>query len=243
MSSTILFVFEGKKTEPSITESLSKFYINEHTRIQVAFCGDVYQLYNSLYKDDDLDTFSVLKARDNNSTILAPFKRTDFAEIYLFFDYDGHASAADDDVIEDLLIFFSEETEYGKLLISYPMVESLKHVSLTQDFKDLKVPAKSNIQYKTIVHNECPPSLRDVSSYTKKNWLYIIKMHLMKVNYLINDKLELPRDQISQSEIFLKQMQKYISIDSTVAVLSSFPMLLLEYYGATFMRNEIESSS
>lgn len=56
--------------------------------------------------------------------------RDDFSEVYLFFDYDGHQNnlgeSDDSDALEQMLISFDNETENGKLYISYPMVEALR---------------------------------------------------------------------------------------------------------------------
>jgi len=129
MSSTILFIFEGEKTEKQITDSLTKHFANENVNVQCAFCSDIYQLYDKIYNDDDLDTFALIKNRIQNKESLSSYSRSDFAEIYIFFDYDGHAPNANDEKINDLLLFFNEETDYGKLFISYPMVEAIKHLS------------------------------------------------------------------------------------------------------------------
>ena len=51
----------------------------------------------------------------------------------MFFDYDGHAPLADDEKIKELLILFNEETSFGKLYISYPMIEALKHINESKD--------------------------------------------------------------------------------------------------------------
>lgn len=56
--------------------------------------------------------------------------REDFSEVYLFFDYDAHQTnlgkAVNEDVIRQMLESFDNETENGKLYISYPMVEALR---------------------------------------------------------------------------------------------------------------------
>ena len=53
--------------------------------------------------------------------------RDDFSEVFLFFDYDVHQTnlgkADDGDVINQMLESFDNETENGKLYISYPMVQ------------------------------------------------------------------------------------------------------------------------
>lgn len=239
MSSKILFIFEGEKTEKLITDNLTKYYINENLNIQCAFCSDIYQLYQKLFADDDLDTFELLKNRPQNVDILSSFTRNDFAEIYLFFDYDGHATNASDDIILELLSFFKEETEAGKIFLSYPMVESIKHFSSTLNFKDLKVEAKININYKNIVHSECSKEFRDLSSLSEKNWKEIIELHLNKMNFIVHEIFDFPDNLISQSTIFTNQLEKYINVDATVSVLSAFPVFVFEYYGVDYTLNKI----
>jgi hypothetical protein len=58
-----------------------------------------------------------------------------------------------------MLEHFNEETENGKLYVSYPMVEALKHIESACDFKDLTVTAKDNIHYKKIAADETRTNL------------------------------------------------------------------------------------
>ncbi len=63
MVNRLLFVFEGEVTEKGIVNSFTKFYLNENTVIQCAFCQDVYYLYEQLTQDRDLDLFMLLKEK------------------------------------------------------------------------------------------------------------------------------------------------------------------------------------
>jgi hypothetical protein len=139
MSSKVLFIFEGPKLEKSITDNLTKFFVNENAIITCAYCTTIYKMYAEISKDEDLDTFNLLKEIEVNKEKLKDFKRSDFAQIYMFFDYDGHATNASDKKIKELLDFFNEETEKGKLYISYPMVEALKHIENFDTFEELKI--------------------------------------------------------------------------------------------------------
>ena len=231
MSSLILFVFEGEKTEKDITNNLTQYFVNENTNVKCAFCADVYQLYDKICNDPDLDTFSILQKIPKNHSVLSGYKRSQFAEIYLFFDYDGHATNADDGVILDLVQFFDEETDTGKIYFSYPMVEALKHISSKIDFEKLKVPAKINIKYKALVGTQSANHLKNLNGLTEENWKELIQMHLKKMNFIVNDSFALPASIISQFEIFNNQLTKYIRVDSTIAVLSAFPIFIFDYYG------------
>ncbi len=238
MSNYILFIFEGEKTEKKIVNNLTKFFISENnTVIQCAYCNNIYKLYKDIDNDEFLDTFVLLKEIDINKKILSNFERNDFAEIYLFFDYDGHDTLANDKKVREVLNFFNEETSAGKLLISYPMVEALKHFSDDNTFKFLKVKAKHNIHYKKIVSKEANKKLINFNSYTKEDWITLLNCHLKKMNYIVNNKYKIPNNSHSQIKIFKNQVDKYINNDCTVAVLSSFPIFLFEYYGVDFINN------
>ncbi|TOP22640.1 hypothetical protein CGH19_24830, partial [Vibrio parahaemolyticus] len=68
-----------------------------------------------------------------------------------FFDYDAHVPNSSNEKIKELLNFFSEETDKGKLFISYPMIESMKCISdLSNDdlFFDLKYNISSFSDFK-----------------------------------------------------------------------------------------------
>lgn len=229
--SNILFVFEGERTEEQLVNSLTKYFFNENTLVRCAFCAEIYQLHKTISTDGDLDTFALLKEIPQNKEILNGFQRDDFAEIYLFFDYDGHSTLANDNSLEQMLELFNEETELGKLLISYPMVESLKHFSDRINFKLLKVNAKENIKYKQIVGSECDTEYLHFSKYSKETWKKLVENHLNKMNYIVNNQFNFPTENYSQSLIFMNQREKYIDIDSTIAVLSGFPVFIFDYYG------------
>ncbi len=230
--SNILFVFEGESAEDKLVKSLTKFFFKDKTLIKCAFCAEIYQLHKAISADPDLDTFSLLKEKPSNREVLNEYNRSDFAEIYLFFDYDGHSTLADDNSLEMMLEMFNEETESGKLLISYPMVESIKHLSDKIDFKFLKVKAKKNIRYKQIVGSQCDTKYLHFSKYSKETWKNLVENHLNKMNYIVNNQYDFPIENYSQSVIFKNQREKYIKIDSTVAVLSGFPVFIYDYYGS-----------
>ncbi|MHA8068648.1 hypothetical protein ACS6L2_05125 [Aquirufa ecclesiirivi] len=232
MSNKILFVFEGDKTEKQILYSLQNFFVNEDTIVKCVYGAEIYQIFKDIEADEDLDTFNLLKERNaENVQILNGFNRNDFSQIYLFFDYDGHSTLADDDKFLELLNFFNEETDKGKLYISYPMVESIKHIVDFDKFKDLIVECKENIKYKNIVHENCLHQLKSFKKYDQRTWNILIDTHLKKLNYIVNDSFTLPDEIIDQILIFSKQLDNYILPKSSVAVLNSFPIFLHDYYG------------
>ena len=126
MSTNILFVFEGERAEKVIAESLEKSVFKDEKIIKCAFAADIYQLYATFVTDEYLDMFSYIKAlNEQNAKVLEDYNRDDFSEIHLFFDYDGHATAnkgkPGDEKIKEMLTYFDNETEQGKLYVSYPI--------------------------------------------------------------------------------------------------------------------------
>tara|TARA_B110000027_G_C16105459_1_gene295059 strand:+ start:1243 stop:1977 length:735 start_codon:yes stop_codon:yes gene_type:complete len=243
MQDKLLFIFEGASSEKEIMTSVTNHFTFNSSLVQCVFDADIYQLYKLISADEDLDTFTIIKNRFNNKNILDGYTRKDFAEIYLFFDYDGHDTFANDDSISDLLRIFNQETETGKLFISYPMVEAIKHLGEHVDFKNLKVKCKENIRYKKIAGEIAPHHLQPLKRFTRVAWCEILNEHLRKMNFIVNDNFVLPVEYTSQDVIFQNQLDKYINIDETVAVLSSFPIFLFDYYGFEKTSNFINDNN
>jgi hypothetical protein len=266
MSTNILFVFEGENTEEIIVKSLENHFLKENmignTIIKCACGAEIYQLYRKIQEDSDLDTFNLIKDKNHNSKkLLEEYDREDFAEIYLFFDYDGHSSLASyqdrfgsniksgDEKLVDMLAFFDNETEKGKLYISYPMVEALRHIIDYSTFYELSVKGKGancvNIDccrekeeclqephYKERVSKESIPQLCNINGYSSTTWKQLIKVHIYKMNYIVNNIYEYPHALETQKTIFFKQLEKYISLPCQyISVLSAFPSFIHDYFG------------
>lgn len=247
-----LFIFEGAKTEDKLVDKLECNFIGDRHAIKCIFDAEIYQLYRAM-KDEDgfsMDIVSLLKERKTkNAEILKEYDRNSFAYIYLFFDYDAHATLANDENIKEMLSFFNDETEKGMLYISYPMVEAIRHYKDMESFKLLTVKCKrancryidectekesclKEPHYKHVVAIDSKPQLSNVNAYTDAVWKELIAAHLCKANYLLNDEFALPTSLMPQEKIFLKQLEKHILHKCPmVAVLSAFPLYVLDYFG------------
>lgn len=247
-----LFIFEGARSEDKYVEKLERNFLGEGHAIKCVFDAEIYQLYRAINLGDGfpIDIVSLLKERTiENAEILKDYTRDSFAYVYLFFDYDGHSTLADDEKIKEMLSFFSDETEEGKLYISYPMVEAIRHYKDMESFKSLTVKCKrgncpykedctdkdSCIQephYKSFSISDSKVQLSNINSYTKEVWQELITAHICKANYLVNDIYDMPQSLITQNDIFTNQLEKHIFHKCPeVAVLSAFPLYVLDYYG------------
>ena len=248
-----LFVFEGAKTEDKLVEKLEKNFLGDRHAIKCVFDAEIYQLYHAIKEDDkafSIDIVSLLKERKaENAEILKGYTRDSFAYIYMFFDYDAHSTLADDEKIKEMLSFFNDETDEGMLYISYPMVEAIRHFRDMESFKSLTVKCKrgncpyqencpdkveclNEPHYKKFITADSKPQLTNVNSFTRPVWQELIAAHLCKANYLVNGVFTLPGSLMSQETIFSRQLEKHISHKCPeVAVLSAFPLYVLDYYG------------
>ena len=261
-----LFVYEGNSAEPKYVDKLEKNFLGERIAIKCVYDAEIYQLYRQM-KDDDfaIDIVSILKERSHqNAEILKDYNRDSFAYIYLFFDYDGHSTMADDSKIREMLQFFDNETENGMLYISYPMVEAIRHYKELDSFQNstakckrgksldaIKCPYKEECDtldeclkephYKSISASDNNPQLNNINHYNKEVWKTLIKAHVFKMNYLVNDSYSMPKNIEAQSTIFENQYTKYINHKCPkVAVLSAFPIYVLDYYGVEGLTKKLD---
>ena len=226
----ILFVFEGENREPELFATIQKmFFPRDNERITYSFGNNIYELYNELSKLDDAgDLVSLLQERCSGQAD-NPFEglnSSDFSEIYLFFDYDFQNKnlelAEINRQLKEMLSKFNDETEYGKLYINYPMIESIRYTKELPDanyyeyvisradcssFNKLAADfsAYSSLDFILI------DSRKDVSELSEKklkslrdNWEHLKKQNVNKANYICHGKNEAPnkKEEVSQEQIF-----------------------------------------
>lgn len=255
-----LFVFEGVRAESKYVDMLEQHFLGKRISVKCVYDAEIYQLYKVLKEEEpDFDLVELLKERNKeNAELLRDYTRDSFAYIYLFFDYDAHSTLADDDKIVEMLNFFNNETENGLLYISYPMLEAIRHYKDMQSFKELTVKCKrancpykeecdevetclKEPHYKKVSASECQPQLTNINKYTKEVWQELIRAHISKMNYLVNDVFDLPIQIELQTVIFSKQLEKHINHKCPkVAVLSAFPIYVLDYYGVETLNKKLK---
>ena len=209
MADIVLLVFEGEKTEPQIFDNLNKTIFGDGSTsiIRATYSAEIYQLWERVKDAPFLDLVEVLRERsERNRTSLQGIERDHVSRIFLFFDYEGHATGATDAKIEQMLAHFDEETEPGKLYISYPMVEAFK--DMTPDFKNHAVPATQNINYKRQVAEST--IYKDPRKILPADWRNIISKNLKKGNFIVTQRYCEPATPPLQDAIFEGQRTNYI---------------------------------
>lgn len=244
----IALIYEGEKTEKQLVRNLNQNFftsVSEIVPIMFPAGENIYMLWKQL-KEDNFETDLIEILREYNKearAILKDYQRKDFMEIYLFFDYDGHQknlkNLEEADVIEEMLETFNEETEFGKLYINYPMVESLRD-NLPPDkeacFRRCTVDISDIGAYKTTVHEM--KNYQDFRKLTKNDWSDLCINSLRKLNCILKDSYQLPNrteflSEMGQSRLYARQKEKNIS-QGKVAVINSCPLFILEYFKEEF---------
>lgn len=254
----ILFVFEGAEREPKIFKTLERLFFGEGGRIVCSFGNNIYELYRQLKEfEGDGDVVSILRERD--SQLPLGVKSSDFSEIYLFFDYDFQNTNLPlgemNERLQEMLEMFDDETDNGKLYVSYPMVESLCYTKelpdehfveytvsrsdcIVRSFKDL---AREFSFYGSLDFIVLPdsahhkPGKKDVAQI-RQNWIWLVQQHASKANFMCGGELQMPVDKevILQSIIFAAQRAKYLENEERIAVLNGFPLFLFDYFKISF---------
>ena len=249
----ILFVLEGK-TEESFFHSIGNILFGgtekESTKdIKYSFGNNIYNLYKELqeYRGDGTNAFGDIRAllREKNKgksdDPLKNITNSDISETYLFFDCDFHDRRRDElkiKEIEELLTYFNNETENGKLYINYPMVESIRYEKSLPDPEYYKYTIEMSKcrNFKQIANElSCFKSynyLEEKSKNYSKNWRLLTKQNIAKANYLCQGKNQNPKskEDITQQKIFDAELEKFIKAEpSTISILSALPIFLYEY--------------
>lgn len=258
-----LFIFEGP-ADKNLFDTLKRLYFGQSDDDVCVYNSSIYSLYSKMnqYAFSDVGNYGetltilndILLEKGDSSLDEIVNSDKEVSEVYLFFDYDfqddRHSLEENNVHIQELLDFFVDETENGKLYISYPMLEAYRHIKSLPD---------DNFNGYTITRQECNGYKKYVGEFTKiqpgkfaltekewnkpgffekrepdlkKNWNLLIPMNVRKANMICNNINEMPhnKEDISQQKIFEGQIDKYVNKNPcSVAVLSSFPIFIYEY--------------
>ena len=240
------FIVEGEVREPQVIDNISKvFFAHGNFKIITLPAEEnIYMLWKKL-KADDFDTDIIEVLRESNDVIseqLEGLSRDDFSEVYLFFDYDMHQTNLgkedDADAVDQMLESFDNETENGKLYISYPMVEALRDYKpgLCGEKQACFVEVGQMTEYKNV------SSVRSANPHFKEYdyeiWKSIIDVFAMRVSCLFGSADTLEYERYSETarpyEIYLLEEKE--AHKGRIFVLSAFPEFLVDYYGVKLWR-------
>ena len=250
-SAKVLFVLEGEQPEGNTLARLQRAFPKEladlsEDLVECVYSSHIYGLYNKLKEDDGFsDVIEVLKELYPEDDTLQNTKREDISQVFLFFDLDIHKQPIEKSCcqLNELVQFFDNETENGKLFLSYPMAEAInicdiENGMMSDDRKLFNIDDCVDDGFKHFANDLNRDSKTICRANCRENWLIISKANYEKAKWLMHltsEELFSILDQMQQCVILLHQ-QTLIKKDNVVATLSAFPFFLLEYVGAGKMR-------
>ena len=159
------------------------------------------------------------------------------------------------DVLKEMIAFFNNETEQGKLYINYPMMESFRHCNdfFDEEYKsrfvslDLLFGRDCWIKrYKQLVGQMHLANITPVK-ITKDRFNNLICMNVFKLNYITSghwrimtyDNFRKQSDQL----VILSTQQVLINKSNSIAVINTLLFFLIDYLGRAFYNDEIKNIS
>ena len=241
----ILFVVEGENREIDIFRNIERVFFkgkNEILPIFIPASMNIYMLYCKL-KEDNFETDVVELLRESNDEIakmLKNHKRQDFAEVYYFFDFDEHGNnvpkklkLSNAEILNEMLRVFDNETEEGKLYISYPMIEAVR------DYKHNDCGAISGSCFRNRIDfgnykrdSSSTKENNDIKNYDFINWKNSAFNFICRVGCLFNTRTitkEYYEKNIFPLSIFAKELILY-NTKAEIFNLSALPEFLLDYF-------------
>ncbi|MEE4343520.1 hypothetical protein V2J66_18045 [Pseudomonas alliivorans] len=230
-----VFVFEGEKAERNYFKSLERaFFSDEEGRLLVTFQNDLYELYTQISADEDLDVFELIKELNpiaGKDEDLKNLRRDQVGQIYLFFDLEPNDQNFSGKILLDMLRRFNNETEHGKLFISYPMIEAIRDINDIDEYLERVIHLSDcrGAVYKKLSAQRGNHIYQDAKKIDIQGWRFLIEANLRKANLLIsgNNNLNIVNNQSSIAEAQLNNG----ALRDPLSVLSAFPIFLADYFG------------
>ncbi len=249
-----LFVVEGVDRDFRFMNALSgSLFKGKYDVETIVLPADrnIYMLYNIL-KADDFESDIIEVLRDNveiAASVLNGITRQDVDEVFLFFDYDAHQNNLNksyninaEDALCELINFFDNETEYGKLYISYPMVEAL------YDFVQNTCLPKTSCffsldefnTYKRESGKENPNAILRFTSH--EDWKKVLEIFDLRIQCLFEQKgltFDYYRKNVTVFNIFSRQLT-FVRNSEKIFIFSAFPEFILDYFKEDFFASHIK---
>ena len=131
----ILVLVEGAKTDLRLMKKLLTLYGIEKNHEIISYNTNIYTLYNKMFKDmkpDEVDLLQLLKENEPNQEKREIFDER-YSDVLLVFDLDPQDPQFSAEKIIEMLEYFKESSDMGKLYINYPMVEAFYHMRSIPD--------------------------------------------------------------------------------------------------------------
>ena len=244
-----LFIVEGLDRDFRFVEKMTQCFFDrgryEARIINLPAAQNIYMLYKVLKEDEfETDIVEILRdTLDSAKELLKDVSRQDIDEVYMFFDYDihqnnirqGDISVTPDSVLREMLDVFDNETENGKLYISYPMVEALydyKDFSC-ESFSSCFIAADTGDNYKRLSGENNPNASSHMDILFWKNVINVFYLRISCLFGLDSISFSEYRQIVTPLTIYNRESELTCS-NNQIFVLSAFPEYLLDNFREDF---------
>lgn len=228
----ILMLVEGAKTDVRLMNQLLSIYgLNEGYEL-VSYNTNIYTLYKQMFSEHDpaaFDLLQVLKEREPNIEKKQIFDQA-FSDIILVFDLDPQDPDFSPEKIQEMVDYFKESSDMGKLYLNYPMVESFYHMKSIPDpdYRTYMVALDDlrDRKYKTLVGQITHDQRKFAATKEKCNTVILQNIEKSRRMTISQDSETLyPPEQADILTVQLESLAK----SSLVHVLCTCPFYIVDY--------------
>lgn len=133
--SKVLVLVEGQKTDVRLMQHLFCLYGIDKKHEIISYNTNIYALYDKMFQDGDPEYLDILQSLKEHEQDVEKKKllNVKYSDILLIFDLDPQDPRFSAEKILEMVRFFVESSDMGKLYLNYPMVESFYHMSSIPD--------------------------------------------------------------------------------------------------------------
>lgn len=214
MSERILLLIEGNVTEEDFFFSMNKKFLGKKELEIVALRCNIYSLYNVLKEYDfDIELEKAIKLAPNCSNADKEKLTGFFSYKYLIFDFDFQEDSLNFDekiaVLKQMANTFNNDSEFGLLLINYPMFESYREKYNCSQLEQNAFGDFKSKNYKDIIDKR---GLKIDSTKLKHDDYYsLISSSLMMTNYVVNNSFSIPNEKEYEAITSISILEKQVA--------------------------------
>lgn len=131
----ILILVEGARIDLRLMEHLLHIYGIDKNHEVFSYNTNIYTLYQNMFAGGDpssIDLLQLLKEKERDPEKIE-LLNAHYSDIILVFDFEPQDPRFSSDKITEMIEFFTESSDMGKLYINYPMVEAFYHMKSIPD--------------------------------------------------------------------------------------------------------------
>lgn len=233
-TSKILVLVEGAKTDLRLMKHLLHIYGIDNSHEVVSYDTNIYVLYNDMFSEGDpssIDILQLLKERERDPVKKEIFDAR-YSDILLVFDLEPQDTQFSAGKILEMMQFFVESSDMGKLYLNYPMVEAFYHMKSIPDEAYngyvVSLDELSKRTYKQRVNQENRNHDYSKFAVTREECNTVIWQNIDKAWYISEMERHFDDKLPEAIEILKKQLLK-IENDRDISVLCTCAFYIADY--------------